>query len=105
MPASGIDFTRAAAREYEEAVRFYNEASHGLGFEFADTVRGGLATICRNPEAWPLLSPTTRRLLLRRFPYGIIYTLRNDRVLVIALMHRSRNPIRWQERIRDDVSS
>ncbi|MCI0365313.1 MAG: addiction module protein, partial [Phycisphaerales bacterium] len=36
-----------------------------------------------------------RRRQLRRFPYGIVYSVRSDHILVVALMHLHRRPGYW----------
>ena len=39
--------------------------------------------------------PGVRRTLLPRFPYGVFYTVKNDLVHVLAVIHNARNPRRW----------
>ncbi len=90
-----------AEQEMAEAVDYYNEQSPGLGFEFAAEVKKTLARIRSFPEAWPRFSGETRRCILNRFPYGAIYQLRRDGVLVPEIMHLSRDPRRWQENLRN----
>ncbi|MEA3275169.1 MAG: type II toxin-antitoxin system RelE/ParE family toxin [Pseudomonadota bacterium] len=50
------------------------------------------------PEAWPRFSRRARRCIVRRFPYGVLYQIRADCVLVVALMHMKRSPQTWQQR-------
>jgi plasmid stabilization system protein ParE len=40
-----------------------------------------------------------RRVILRRFPYGVFYEIHGDEVVVLACFHSSRDPREWQERI------
>ena len=92
-----VRFTTSAKSEYLAAVAFYNESSPGLGFEFADAMRRSIEQILRNPDAWQSLSKNTRRYLIRRFPYGVIYQVRKDQIVVIGVMHLKRHPQAWQE--------
>jgi plasmid stabilization system protein ParE len=88
-----------AEQELAEAVDYYNEQCPGLGFEFAAEVKSTLNRILSFPEAWPPLSSRTRRCLTDRFPYGVLYQVRQDHILVTAVMHLKRDPKRWQDRI------
>lgn len=87
-----------AEREFAEAVDFYNAERPGLGYEFAEEVQHTLDRIAAFPEAWPLFSRRARRCIVRRFPYGVLYQVRADCVLVVALLHTKRSPRTWQER-------
>jgi hypothetical protein len=87
-----------AREEFLEAVRYYNGQREGLGFEFAGEVKNTLLRISGFPEAWPLLSERSRRCLVKRFPYAILYRFDKQYILVVAIMHMSRDPKRWQDR-------
>ena len=39
----------------------------------------------------PLVSPRSRRRVVSRFPYGIPYQIRTDRILALAIMHLKRS--------------
>lgn len=86
-----------AEREFREAVDFYNDERPGLGYEFAEEVQRTLDRISAFPEAWPLFSQRARRCIVRRFPYGVLYQVRADCVVVVALLHMKRSPQTWQE--------
>ena len=36
--------------------------------------------------------------MLRRFPYGVFYLSENEKIVVIACFHASRDPKQWQDR-------
>ncbi|MBU4404776.1 MAG: type II toxin-antitoxin system RelE/ParE family toxin [Candidatus Aminicenantes bacterium] len=95
-----IQFLLAAEQEFIETVIFYNSQSAGLGFEFAAEVRSTLARIIQYPLAWHKLSERTHRCRTNRFPYGVIYQIRKDCIMIIAIMHLHRKPETWIERIR-----
>lgn len=96
-----VEFLAPARDEFEEAVAYYNGQKEGLGREFAREVRRAIGRILQYPEAWTHLSRRTRRCPTDRFPYGIIYQVRSDRVLIIAVMHLRRKPTVWKARIPD----
>ncbi len=87
-----------AEREFAEAVDYYNDQSPGLVFEFAAEVKAALDRIVMLPGAWPRFSRRSRRCMTKRFPYGVLYEVRADCILVGAIMDLRRDPKRWQER-------
>jgi hypothetical protein len=94
-----IRILSCAEQELVDAVDYYNEQCPGLGFEFAAEVKSTLSRIVSFPNAWPLFSQRTRRCMTNRFPYGVLYQLRTNHVLVTAIMHLKRDPKKWQERL------
>jgi hypothetical protein len=94
-----IVFLPPAKAELADAVSFYNTQSEGLGFDLAAEVKKTLERIVQYPDAWPMLSKRTRRCRTNRFPYGVIYQLRPNTLLVVAIMHLGRNPETWKSRL------
>ena len=96
-----ITFLAPAKAELRDAVAYYNSQSEGLGYEFASEVRRTIERIIQYPDAWYQLSPRTRRCRTNRFPYGIIYQIKNETLIIIAVMHLSRHPQAWWERVKN----
>lgn len=96
-----IRILSCAEQEFAQAVDYYNEQYPGLGYEFAAEVKSTLTRIVSFPNAWPIFSQRARRCMTNRFPYGVLYQIRTDHILVVAIMHLKRDPKRWQERITD----
>ena len=75
----------------------------GLGFDFASEVIATLNRIGAYPEAWPLLCaelyPEINRALVKRYPYGVLYSAEKDRIYIVAVMNLSRNPEYWKKRM------
>lgn len=90
-----------AEQEFVEAVDYYNDQCPGLGYEFAAEVQRVFERIRRHPTAWPVFSLRARRCLTDRFPFGVLYQVRDDCVLVGGIMHLKRDPERWQNRVGD----
>ncbi|MBL8449326.1 MAG: hypothetical protein JNM32_05310 [Dechloromonas sp.] len=60
-----------------------------------------LEAICRAealPLAWALLDERIRRVLINRFPYGVLYVPQESGILIVAVMHLSREPDYWRSR-------
>ena len=95
-----IEFLPPAEAELKEAIAYYNTESEGLGYEFAGEVKRTLERIVQYPDAWFKLSRRTRRCRTNRFPYGVIYQVRRETLLVVAVMHLSREPKTWRSRLK-----
>jgi hypothetical protein len=94
-----IVFLNPAKQEFAEAIAFYNEQSEGLGFAFALEVKRTLSRILRYPKAWRPISKRARRCRTDRFPYGVIYQIRGDSILIVAIYHLHRHPNSWKRRL------
>lgn len=93
-------FLAPARAELEEAVDYYEARRPGLGTEFAAEVQAAINRILQLPLACRKLSPRSHRCRLARFPYGIIYQIRPDHVVIVAVMHLRREPSYWRNRER-----
>ena len=91
---------RAAADELDEAVRWYEAQRPGLGAEFYDAIREALALIAEHEEAGTSVGRDlrTRRLLVARFPYQIVYRLTATETVILAVAHLKRRPGYWRDR-------
>jgi len=86
--------------ELWEAVDYYETRCPGLGLDFLRQVEAGLITVRISPDLWPVREDGTRRYLLHRFPYVVVYLHLEDRLWVIAVAHCRRKPGYWTDRIR-----
>jgi plasmid stabilization system protein ParE len=85
-----------AFREVREAAKYYEYRVPGLGVDFLQEVRATVRRILLHPEAWFALDQEIRRCRTHRFPYGIIYTVDQEEVLIISVMHLHRHPESWR---------
>lgn len=72
-------FLSGAQRDLADAMEYYEGSMPGLGFEFLEEVERAVARILLQPEAWAQVSENHRRCRLRRFPYGLIDSMTEDR--------------------------
>ena len=94
-----IEFLDEAQFELDEAIDFYNNEVEGLGYEFLQEVLNVIERIAGFPDAWHPLSINTRRCQTRRFPYGLIYTVLKNTILIISVSNLHRKPNHWRDRI------
>ena len=95
-----FSFHPDAEKELLDAVNYYNECQDNLGTEFAREVYTSIQMILQYPKAWPKLSPRTRRCLVNRFPYGIIYQIKDDEIYIISVMQLNRKPKYREDRTK-----
>ncbi|ULA63749.1 MAG: hypothetical protein LZF86_110448 [Nitrospira sp.] len=90
-----VSYHLLARRELNEAAQYYESESPGLGAAFLDEVERCTHAIVNFPEAAPLITGTIRRRLVLRFPYALLYSVKPDRVRVLAVMNLKRRPMYW----------
>jgi hypothetical protein len=90
-----------AKKEMREAYHWYEEQRPGLGDEFLDAVDEAMARIDAFPNAWTRLSSSVRRCRTNRFPNGIVFCVRGEQIIVLAVIHLKRRPEYWRDRLKE----
>lgn len=93
------EFHPEALDEYEDSARYYAACQDGLELRFISCVESAIGRISEAPTRWRFFEEDVRRCLTHVFPYGIFYTIESDYVLVLAIMHCSKEPGYWRHRI------
>jgi plasmid stabilization system protein ParE len=98
--ARDLEYHAEALAEAEASARWYAErsASAALGFD-AELDAAELA-ISEQPEIWAPYDHGTRRYLLRRYPFSVVYQVQTHRVVIVAVSHARRRPGYWKSRTR-----
>jgi hypothetical protein len=91
-------FHPEAQRELVSAIEYYETCRSGLGLDFAEETYSAIQRILRFPRAWTSLSLRTRRCLINRFPFGVIYSIEGDEIIILAVMQLNRRPGYWRTR-------
>jgi hypothetical protein len=71
-----------------------------LGTELLDAVSAALSLIATNATAGASLSEDglTRRALMARFPYQVVYRIRPAEIVIVAVAQLKRRPGYWKSR-------
>ena len=90
-----------AEADITEAALWYEDREEGLGLDLMGEVRTAIGRAVQNPLHYLLLRkrPEVRRVLARRFPYRIFFIVREDAIVVFAVLHAARHDRRWRQRI------
>jgi toxin ParE1/3/4 len=96
--SGGVRLDPRAAKELAQAADWYEEQRSGLGRELVLEVRAVVRTLAHRTRAGsPVdrVDPTldVRRIPLRRFPYHVVYVVKAEDVVVIAVAHWSTIPV------------
>ena len=99
-----VRLSREAAAELEEAARWYELQSPGLGGKLLNAVEQTLDLLQgATPPLLPVPGPAgargAKRMILRRFPFSIVIVERNGEHIVVAFAHHARRPGYWRDRL------
>ena len=94
-----VIFLTLAHDELAEAKRFYNRQQQGLGNSFKHEAETATRLIQQRPFSWQVEIDPVRRFIMHHFPYKILYIIRNEQIVVIAIAHQHRCPDYWVGRI------
>ena len=90
-----------AELDVEQAAFWYDDQQPGLGDRFTAKLNQLLPRIAEHPFQFPEIDRDVRRGLLQRFPYAVYFTVSEEAVTVIAVLHQQRHPDTWRLRSGD----
>ena len=89
-----------ALAEADAAVDWYLARSERAATRFLTKLREAIAVLATQPSRFPVFAHQTRRVLLHRFPYIVVFRETSTALQVIAIAHGRRKPGYWRDRIR-----
>ena len=87
-----------AVLELEDASVYYNEQVSGLGYEFEEEIAVLLELIKENPLLFPIKFAHIHEAVVKRFPFVINYEISEKQIIVSAIFHVKKNPIKKRKR-------
>jgi len=75
-----------------EAYWWYEEQLPGLGERFLEEIDGAFEKLKLTPHSYSFLQENYRHLILKHFPYKVIFEIISNEVVIYALFHTGRNP-------------
>ena len=94
-----IEFLEAAQAELDDAFEWYEAQQKNLGVQFINEFEAAIKRISTYPESFVLIGNEVRRCLIKRFPYGILYGIDADTIVIISVAHLHRKPSYWLGRL------
>jgi len=100
MNAKRVEYHQGASTDVKSAVTWYQKRSAKAALDFIEELDRATATIREAPARWPPGKNNTRRFLLWRFPFSIIYSEAKSVITIWAVAHGSRRPEHWARRLK-----
>ena len=97
--AHRLRFHSAVPDDLAEALDCYEEISPRLADSFRQNVDRRFDEIIEHPELFPFDLPPVRFAKVSRFPYLVFFTVRDDIVMVLAVVHGASDPGKWRSRV------
>ena len=92
-------FLEIAEKEFYISQEYYEEQQINLGNKFKSEVYNTLKRIQKFPRTVVTVKKDTRKCIVNKFPFDILYSIEGNNILVIAIAHHHRNPDYWVDRI------
>jgi len=99
MSVNRVEYHQDAIADIKSAVSWYQERSSKAALDFIEELNRATETIREAPERWPSGKDNTRRFLLWRFPFAVIYSEEESTITIWAVAHGSRRPEYWTHRL------
>jgi toxin ParE1/3/4 len=100
MPTDLAEFHEAAVAEYDAAFDWYRERSPDAALRFDSEVDRALSRIIEDHQRWAIGVHSTRRFLLRHFPFTLIYREQlSAKIQIVVVAHTSRTRGYWRQRL------
>jgi hypothetical protein len=80
------------------AIAWYDEQEPGLGRRLNSEVEHAVASVLAQPRSGTPAGASARRVLLKRFPFSVVYRVSAEELLVVAVAHHRRRPAYWRGR-------
>jgi toxin ParE1/3/4 len=87
-----------AVLEAQSAYRWYRDRNSAAAAAFLAELDRAVELISETPMRWPIHVHGTRRFLLRRFPFGVVYRELAETIQIVAVAHGRRRPGYWKDR-------
>lgn len=87
-----------AAKEFDEAIEWYELQQKGLGKRFKKIVVNKLKQIKRNPKWFLIEEDKIYKAYISKFPYKILFTIEKNSIVIWAFAHLHRKQWYWQSR-------
>lgn len=88
-----------AEADLDDAALWYQTQAAGLGYEFLDEIKKTLQIMADNPEIFQVMYKNVRRGIVQRFPFVIYYQIEAETIVVLGIIHASRDPHNWKKRL------
>jgi plasmid stabilization system protein ParE len=97
MAVKPLEIHPEALAELKSAVAWYLDRNEAAADNFATEMDRAIDLIAASPQRWPRGLHRTRKFVLQRFPFAIVYREKETFVQVLAIAHGHRRPGYWKD--------
>lgn len=94
-----LEFTDEAKSDLKDATNWYKIKNNNLAVDFIVKIENCINYFKENPFISPIIYKNVRKIKIERFPYSILYIIKDEKIVIFSIMHSSRNPEIWQKRV------
>ena len=96
-----IEIHELASCEFDDAIDWYELQSEGLGIRFKKSIVDQITKISKNPSWFPKETDSIYKAYIPKFPYKVLFSIEEDKIIIWAIAHMHRKPWYWQSRKSD----
>ena len=96
-----VRYLSPVALEATEALQYYEAIAPQLGGRLIHEFEASVNRIKRFPLGWRPIDADLRQCMVKGFPFVVIYALRNEEIIVVALANTHRRPGYWRDRLKN----
>ncbi len=96
---NSVIFHPSANLEMMEAAKYYEKQQEDLGQRFLLNVQKAVKNISFNPFLYAFIDSESIKCRVEKFPFGIVFRLKNRKIEIIAIPHFKRKPNYWKNRL------
>ncbi|MCA9025251.1 MAG: type II toxin-antitoxin system RelE/ParE family toxin [Planctomycetaceae bacterium] len=90
-----------AIAEAREAREWYEERSEAAAIGFLESLNDALNQIEQRPGSHPVYDDPLRVVVLKKYPYTVLYRELDKETEVVAIAHGRRKPGYWNDRLQN----
>ncbi|MDP2065144.1 MAG: type II toxin-antitoxin system RelE/ParE family toxin [Burkholderiaceae bacterium] len=94
-------FHGEARIEFLESVAYYEAVQVGLGERFRQSIEAAVELAASLPFAGAPHRHGTRRVFPKKFPFSVVYLVKDNEIVIFAVAHFKRRPGYWKNRRHD----
>ena len=93
-----IKFQEHSKYDFDEAKHYYKTQEENLYKKFKYDLEQSLNRILSFPNLYPNIDTNIKKCVLNKFPYTILYTIKNDTIYILAIANHHKNPKEYKNR-------
>lgn len=94
-----VHYADAAREEGLAAAAWYGQQQQDLLTRFLQKWKDAENRMAASPQRHRCFEGELRKCRFEIFPYALVFRIRNDELQVLAVMHMSRRPGYWKDRV------